>query len=248
MPGQMSLPRVVGHRGAAAYAPENTLASIREAHRRGATWVEFDVKLSQEGLPLLMHDASLRRTAGLDRPVAGTSWAKIAGLDAGAWFDRGFTGEKIPSFAQALACAAELAMGINVEIKPCPVREAITAQVVCATLAQHWPAAQPTPLLSSFSEASLAAARSAAPDLPRALLVGAVPADWQRRAEALAVMGINVDGKRLTAPQASAIKSAGYLLSAYTINEGRRARDLLAMGVDCIITDRPDTILAAISS
>ena len=63
----LQLPKVVGHRGAAAYAPENTLESFREAKRRGATWVEIDVKLTADSVPILMHDASLKRTMGVDR-------------------------------------------------------------------------------------------------------------------------------------------------------------------------------------
>ena len=68
----LQLPRVIGHRGAAAYAPENTLASFREARKRGARWVETDVKLTQDGVPIVMHDESLKRTTGVDRLVART--------------------------------------------------------------------------------------------------------------------------------------------------------------------------------
>ena len=63
----LQLPKVIGHRGAAAYAPENTLVSFREARRRGATWVEIDVKLTADGVPIVMHDDSLKRTMGIDR-------------------------------------------------------------------------------------------------------------------------------------------------------------------------------------
>ena len=63
----LQLPNVIGHRGAMAYAPENTLESFREARRRGATWVEIDVKLTADGVPIVMHDSSLKRTTGVDR-------------------------------------------------------------------------------------------------------------------------------------------------------------------------------------
>ncbi|MDP3239195.1 MAG: glycerophosphodiester phosphodiesterase family protein, partial [Reyranella sp.] len=63
----LQLPKVIGHRGAMAYAPENTLESFREARRRGAAWVEIDVKLTADGVPIVLHDSSLKRTTGVDR-------------------------------------------------------------------------------------------------------------------------------------------------------------------------------------
>ena len=229
----LQLPKVIGHRGAAAYAPENTLASFREARKRGATWVETDVKLTADGVPILMHDASLKRTTGLDRLVAET---KRAQLPSG-----------VPTFEEAIACFAELGLGCNVEIKPSRGRERETAQVAVETLRRCWPSHLPQPLLSSFKEASLAAAHEAAPEFARALLLDRFTGDWRARAEALGAIGINTNGVRLTAPWCAAIKQAGFLLGVYTIDEPAVARALVGMGVDCIITDAPDLILAALA-
>jgi glycerophosphoryl diester phosphodiesterase len=226
----LQLPKVTGHRGAAAYAPENTLESFREARRRGAPWVETDVKLTADGVPILMHDESLRRTTGVDRLVAETPRAE---LPAG-----------VPTFEEAIACFAELGLGCNVEIKPCPGREAETAEATVRTLRRCWPGHLPPPLLSSFKDAALAAARAAAPDLPRALLLGRFVEDWRQRAEAVGAAGINTDGARLTAPWSCAVKQAGFALSVYTINDPAVARVLFAMGVDCVISDAPDLILS----
>ncbi len=228
----LQLPRVVGHRGAMAYAPENTLESFREARRRGATWVEIDVKLTADGVPIVMHDASLKRTMGIDRLVAEVRAAELPAA--------------VPTFEQAIACFAELGLGCNVEIKPCAGREEETGRVTVAALRQHWPSSLPAPLLSSFKDASLAAAKQAAPEFARALLIGELKDDWHGRAATLAATGINTDGRRLTAPRAIEVKKAGYVLSTYTINDPDIARVLVAMGVDCIITDAPDVILAGL--
>lgn len=244
---QLELPRVVGHRGAATYAPENTLASLREARRRGAGWVEFDVKLSGDGVAILMHDNSLRRTTGLDRLAAATPWAEIQGLDAGAWMAPRFAGQRVPSFAEAIACLAEEGLGANVEIKPCRGREAETARATVEALRKHWPTRLPTPLLSSFQDAALAAALEVGPEFPRAILIDALKDDWRARAQAVGAVGVNTNGKKLVPAMAAEIKAAGYLLSVYTINDPARARALVAMGVDCVITDSPDVILAALS-
>src|SRR3954468_8732348 len=161
----LQLPAVIGHRGAMAYAPENTLASFREAKRRGASWVEIDIKLTADGIPILMHDDSLERTMGMDRLGAETPRAERPG--------------DVPTFEQAIACFRELGLGCNVEIKPCEGREAETARVAVETLRRAWPSALPAPLLSSFKDESLKAAMDAAPEFARALLVSELGDDWQ---------------------------------------------------------------------
>ena len=229
----LQLPKVIGHRGAAAYAPENTLASFREASRRGATWVEIDVKLTRDGVPIVMHDASLRRTMGIDRLVAEMPRAELPA--------------DVPTFEQAIACFAELGLGCNVEIKPCEGRERETARVTVETLRRAWPARLPPPLLSSFKDASLAAARDVAPEFDRALLIDDLQDGWRSRADAVGAVGVNTSGRRLTAPRAVEIRAAGFALSVYTINDGAVAKALVGMGVHCVITDAPDVILAALN-
>ncbi len=228
----LQLPKVIGHRGAMAYAPENTLPSFREARRRGASWVEIDVKLTADGVPIVMHDASLERTMGIDRLVAQTPRAELPA--------------EVPTFEQAIGCFAELGLGCNVEIKPCEGREAETARAAVATLRRCWPASLPAPLLSSFKSVSLAAAREAAPEYARAILLGEIREDWRTRAEVVGAVGVNTDGEKLTATRAREIKHAGLALAVYTINDGEAAKALISMGADCVITDMPDVILAAL--
>ncbi|MBS0519262.1 MAG: glycerophosphoryl diester phosphodiesterase [Proteobacteria bacterium] len=230
----LQLPKVIGHRGAAAYALENTLESFREARRRGASWVEIDVKLTADNVPILMHDASLKRTMGVDRLVAETRAADLP--------------KDVPTFEAAIDCFRELGLGCNVEIKPCEGREVETARLTVETLRRCWPASLPPPLLSSFKDASLATARDGAPQFARAILIDELADDWRRRAEAVGAMGVNTSGKKLTAPRAVEVREAGYALSVYTINNAAVARALVGMGVQCIITDAPDIIIAALNS
>src|SRR5204863_1095325 len=202
--------------------------------RRGATWVEIDVKLTADSVPILMHDPSLQRTLGIDRLVALTSRAELP--------------EAVPTLEQAIACFRELGLGCNVEIKPCEGRETETARATVETLRRCWPDALPAPLLSSFKDASLAEALRAAPEFARALLIREIADDWRIRAEAVSAAAINTNGKRLTAPRAVEIRKAGYALGVYTINDGDIARALIGMGADCIITDVPDVILRALAA
>ncbi|UYN94474.1 MAG: glycerophosphoryl diester phosphodiesterase [Enhydrobacter sp.] len=229
----LQLPKVIGHRGAAAYAPENTLDSLREAKRRGAPWVEIDVKLTSDGVPILMHDPSLERTTGVDRLVAQTTRAELPA--------------SVPTFEAAIACLTEQGLGCNVEIKPCDGREVETAEVTVATLRRCWPSSLPPPLLSSFKDVSLAAAQAAAPEFDRAILINELGDDWLNRARAVGAAGVNTNGLRLSIARATEVRRAGYALSVYTINDARHARLLVEMGADCVITDAPDIILSALA-
>ena len=241
----LALPRIIGHRGAAALAPENTLAGFRAAAAAGVRWVEFDVKLTRDGTAVLMHDETLERTTnGLGR-VADTPLAMMAALDAGAWFGAGFRDERVPTLVEACAELGRLGLGANIEIKPCPGRAESTAAAVIATVAAHWPASLPPPLISSFAPESLAVVRDQAAHLPRGLLVEKLPQDWRRQANLLGCATVNLGRRHATAAAIAEVLASGLALVMWTVNEAVEATRLLAAGASAIITDRPDGLLAA---
>lgn len=247
MSGIVSLPRIMGHRGAAASAPENTLAGIRKAAAYGASWVEFDVKLTADAVPVLMHDDSLERTTGHDIPASELSLAEMKGLDAGGWFAPEFAGETVPTLEETLALLLELDMAANIEIKPSPGEETDTVTRTIAVLERVWPASAPAPLMSSFSEQSLEGLQKQAPSLPRGFLVEELPEDWLTLARKLGCVTIHHYAKVVTEAQVAETKAAGYGLAAYTVNEPEQARQLIDWGIDCLITDAPDVIAKAIA-
>ena len=114
---QPDLPPVIGHRGAAGCAPENTLAGLRRAGALGCRWVEFDVRLTADGELVLLHDDRLDRTTDGRGKVRALPLSEIRRHDAGKWFDAGFAGERVPTLAEAIAALAELGIGANVELK-----------------------------------------------------------------------------------------------------------------------------------
>jgi glycerophosphoryl diester phosphodiesterase len=240
----LRLPKVIGHRGAAASAPENTLASIERAASLGAPWVEFDAKLTKDNVVILMHDDSLDRTTDGHGPVATASWARIERLDAGAWFGPNWRGIKVPRLDETIALLVRLGLNANIEIKPCPGRETETAIRVIEVIREHWPKGRDWPLLSSFALESLAVARDLAPELPRGLLVWDEPDLWRSEAGRLGCRSAHFSSGHLPA-DLRAVKQAGLGVAVYTVNDRRQARRLLDAGADCIITDRPDTVLAA---
>lgn len=232
-----TVPNVICHRGAKGYAPENTIASMRKAAEMGGRWVEFDAKLSRDGHVIIMHDEDVRRTTDGSGPVADMDLAELQRLDAGGWFDPVFSGERIPTLSATLVALAELGLGANVEIKPCPGREEETGRIVCERLLAEWPASLPTPLISSFSEPSLAAAHKTAPGLPRALLLSRIPNDWCERAKMYGCVAIHANEKRLDAGLVADMHGAGFAVRSYTVNDRARAEALFGWGVDGVFTD-----------
>src|SRR5438094_7689883 len=140
---------VIGHRGAAAHAPENTLAGLSRAKALGCAWVEFDVRLTGDGALVLCHDPRLDRTTNGSGLVSAKSLAAIQECDAGSWFDPSFAGERVPTLDEGLLLAAELDLGANVEMKSDRGREYATAAAV-ATAVQRLSGRCPTVLVSSF--------------------------------------------------------------------------------------------------
>ena len=96
----MNTPLIIGHRGASAVAPENTMAAFREAIAVGADGIEFDVRLTRDGVPVVIHDSTLRRTGGLSQRIADLTWSEVAKVDVGSWFSRSFANETVPSLAE----------------------------------------------------------------------------------------------------------------------------------------------------
>lgn len=236
-------PKIIGHRGAAGHAPENTLAGLRKAHEMGVRWVEFDVMLTAEGTPVLFHDETLERTTDGRGRLADHRWDDLKGLDAGSWFAPEFKGERIPSLHQVLIVLARLGLGANVELKPSLDQDATTGVITAKTLQENWPTGLHAPLVSSFSEKALAAAADQAPEYPRALIVGKVPDDWQLRCDDLGTTALHAGARDLTQAQAEEIIAAGYALRVFTVNAPDEARKFFDWGVESVFSDFPDRII-----
>ncbi|AGH83813.1 glycerophosphodiester phosphodiesterase [Ralstonia nicotianae] len=235
-------PRAIAHRGAGKLAPENTLAAFRHGAGFGYRMFEFDVKLSGDGVAVLLHDATLERTTSGHGRIDALSFGQIAQLDAGSWHSPAFAGEPVPTLA-AVACYLR-ANGLlaNIEIKPVPGTEWRTGAALALDARTLWADAGVPPLLSSFSETALAAAREAAPELPRALLLDTLPADWLDRLRALDCVALDANHRALTPEVIAAAHAAGFRVCCYTVNDVERARLLWGAGLDGLITDRVDCI------
>jgi glycerophosphoryl diester phosphodiesterase len=223
-------------------APENTLGAIRFGAQIGFKGVEFDVMLAGDGTPVLMHDRTLKRTTRARGEVAHTPYAELARLDAGSWYGKGWHGERVPRFEEAAQLCRSLGLWVNVEIKPAYGFERRTGEAVARAAAQFWRGAALPPVLSSFSTAALAAARQAAPQLPRGLLLTRLPPHWLEMLRDLDCAALHCNHRALKARVIEVAHAAGCAVLAWTVNDRRPARRLLAWGVDCLVTDRLDRI------
>ncbi len=237
-------PKIVAHRGGGKLAPENTLAALRCGLAHGFRAVEFDVMLSRDGVPVLMHDPDFGRTVAGSGKVSDCSAQELALRDAGSWFGPAFAGEPVPSFAQAFQFCRSKGIWMNVEIKPAPGFEAETGRVVAKLTRQMLgaEAAATAPLFASFSSTALLAAKAAAPEIPRGYLVDTIPGDWRSQLDQLGATALHTNHKNLSSAQAHLVKSAGFGLLCYTVNDPVRAREILSWGVDAFCTDRIDLI------
>lgn len=243
MPDIPWLPSVIGHRGAASHAPENTLASIRKAAALGVRMVEFDAKLTVDGVPILMHDDTLDRTTSGSGPVRKTPLATIRTLDAGSWFGAAFVDEPVPTLVEALDLCLSLGLAVNLEIKSCKGWERETAEESLAVARDIWPADRPPPLVSSFARESLVAALEIAPDWPRGYLFRRKPKNLRAEIETLRPATLHTRHRCLTAAAVAELKATGLAVLTYTVNDPKRAKSLFEMGVDSIFSYAPDAIL-----
>jgi len=239
----ITFPRVIGHRGAVGHAPENTLAGIRKAAELGATWVEFDVALTKDDVPVLMHDPTMDRTTDGTGNLAELTLEEVRKLDAGRWFSDAFAGERIPTLTDTIRLLDTLGLGANVEIKPTPGRATETGRIVAKQVADEWPNSLRAPVFSSFQVDALTAAQQAAPAIPRGWLMRRPVKDWQDQAQRLDCLSIHCNHRALDGKIAAEVRAAGYHLLAYTVNDPKRALKLFEWGVESVFSDYPERIL-----
>lgn len=225
---------VIGHRGNSHVAPENTLAAIEAAFAVGATMVEVDVHLSRDGIPVVIHDETLDRTTNGKGPVAAMTLRELSLLDAGSWKGATYRGERIPSLA-ALFMAAKGKGRVLLDLKVEGMGAAL-AQVARSAGLGHdalvvgtWTHTQMIDSVRHLKGAEILQSDTA-------------PTQWDdaffERQLARGVTGFEIPGP-WSEDFVAAAHRHGMPVYAYTINDERTMRDLVAMGIDGIETDVP---------
>lgn len=233
-------PRWIAHRGAGTLAPENTLAAFRLGADLGWCMFECDVKLARDDVPFLLHDATLERTSNGTGTAGDLTWSALARLDAGSWHSPAYAGEPLPTLEAVARFCRERGLRLDIEIKPTPGTERQTGEAVARAAARLWQGEAVPPLLSSFASEALRGALAVAPALPRGLLLDELPGDWLAQAQALRCVAVICRHTLWDAERLAAARAAGLRTLCYTVNDGARAQQLLAWGIDGIVTDRVD--------
>jgi glycerophosphoryl diester phosphodiesterase len=239
------LPLWIAHRGAGKLAPENTLAAFRVGASHGYRAFECDVKLSQDGVPFLLHDDTLERTSN-GAGVAGLRpWTDLSLIDGGSWHSPAFAGEPLASLQAITNYVQNNGFALNVEIKPTKGLELPTGRAVGEACLRFWPANPKQLLFSSFQPEALRGAQETAPQVPRALLLDTLWPGWWDVAQTLGCVGVVTNYKLMDAALITQLHRARLRAVCYTVNQAAEVQRLLALGIDGIITDAVDKFAPA---
>ena len=233
-------PRWIAHRGGGDAAPENSLGGVVQAALHGFQAIEVDIRLSADGVPMVIHDDTVTRTTGLPGRVDQYTAFELGRMRASLGFESGQHAlEPIPELGMLLVVAAHHGMRVNLELKGGDESPDTLVGAVAAVLQQlHWAIPAERLLLSAFDPALLAAARHSLPHLPRALLCESVTVEQIGSAVALECLAINAAASACSRDAVTAARGAGLRVCAWTVNDAAQAASLFAAGVAAVFTDR----------
>lgn len=254
-------PEIIGHRGAAGYAPENTASAIHTAADMGLDWVELDVKLTKDYIPILFHDAQLDRTTNSSGYVKDFTWAELQELDAGFWFSEGFASEPILSLEACLDILLDRKLSLNLEIKPCEDTETETTEVVLDMVSSIWEDTNRL-LISSFKPECIQITKDMAPAFKTGLILGggsdeewhaqisegSLPENFAKYIQALGIEYAPIDEVLVTSSILMQLRDLSLTPIAYNVNDIDRAKELQAQGVTAFISDDPDILIEGLFS
>lgn len=239
----LNLNRIIAHRGASAYAPENTTCAIKKASEMGANWVEVDINISQDSTPVVFHDTTLERCSNGIGKLTQTSNQTLEKLDFGSWFSPEFKGEPLLSLEALIRLALEYKLALNLEIKP---DEGLELEVVVAI--KHCLesfATLPTIVFSCFSIKTLEQCMIFLSGYPRALLVEAIDEQCESTIKEVEACGLHFNAEKANEQSIKRLVKIGIPLLAYTVNQKELAHKLFAWGVTAVFSDYPDLLSKA---
>lgn len=239
MLAELPHPTIFAHRGASAYAPENTLAAFELALRQGADAIELDAKLCADGSIVIIHDQTVNRTTGAEGHVRQMPLSALQQLDAGTYFSPAFQGQKIPTLEEVLeAVGGKIFINIELTNYASPTDD---LPEKAAALVQKFGLTDSV-LFSSFNPRALLRAKKALPKTPTGLLaLPGLAGAWARSwlGEWVPHQALHPERRDVTARLTRRVQSSGRRLHAYTVNDPQEMEHLFALGVDGIFTDDP---------
>lgn len=242
MTNSNQLPELIAHRGASAYAPENTMPAFKRLRQFACQFVEYDVMLTQDAIPVVHHDFSLARTTNKQAQLADCDYTMLQTLDAGSWFDRRFKSARIPSLQQVLQFLNKQHIHSNIELKSPDAKQDRLVEKVYECILLNKQGDLSLPLISSFQWSLLVAMR----DLSKEIPIGVLLDSWDETVftyiQRLRASSLHINVSLVSKERITHIKQQcpGLNIYAYTVNDRHVAHHCAAAGVDAIFSDHPD--------
>ncbi|MGV2986822.1 glycerophosphoryl diester phosphodiesterase [Vibrio sp. E150_011] len=235
--------KTTAHRGVSSIAPENTLAAFNLAKAYHCDWIEIDVQLSLDNIPMVIHDQTIDRCSNGTGKVSSMTQAELQTVDAGSWFGWEFNKETIPTLSETLELAKNNGTKVNIEIKAYPEDDVflLCDQIKAVIIKSNIEASDL--LFSSFDTDVLKYLGVIFPEIKRGQLWKHIPSNANYILLAVSAFSVHCDYRYLTDKQAKYIKSLGYELYCYTPNCPETVSEYWYWGVDMMITDRPQAYI-----
>lgn len=231
--GDMLAPvTITAHRGSSGEAPENTMAAMERAVRDLADFVEVDVQETKDGVVVLGHDTTLKRVAGINRPISAYAFEDLEALDVGKWFSAEFAGEKIPTLEEVLEyCKGKV--NVNIEIKNVGGNSSLPDKVTA--LIQNYQMKEQC-LVTSVRLSYLARVKELDPEIRTGYIVSAAYGNYYSSDD---MDFISLRSSFVTEGLVEAAHEKGKAVHAWTVNTKSEMERMKMLGVDNIITDYP---------
>jgi glycerophosphoryl diester phosphodiesterase len=246
----MNTPLIIGHRGASAVAPENTLAAFREAIAVGADGIEFDVRLTRDRVPVVIHDRDLRRTGGLSERIAELMWDELAKVDVGSWFSQSFAKETVPSLAELFTLFESNSSTLYLEMKCDSAAEyEPLARACCELIAQR--DLKERVVVECFQLPALRIVREVDSDIKTVALFEpsisnpSVLSDPSiiSKAEAVGAVALALHHRLARKSLVQKAKDAGMHVAVWTVDDPSWIERARTLGIDALITNNPSKLI-----
>jgi len=225
---------VTAHRGASGYAPENTIASMKEAINMKADFAELDVQETADGEIVILHDKELKRTAGLNKGIWETTFEETKALDAGSWFDTKFKGEPVPKFADVIDVVRGK-IKLNIELKTNGHEKELAERTLKIVKEKKF---ENDCFFTSFSYSQIKKIKDIDPTLKVGLIFKTIPDTIDVFKGNFEILSVHFS--LVTKEFVEMAKSNGKEIHVWTVNEADEMKRVIDLGVNSIITNYPD--------
>jgi glycerophosphoryl diester phosphodiesterase len=237
----MSQTKIFAHRGFSSQFPENTMIAFQAALEIGADGIEFDVQLSKDHVPVIIHDSTLDRTTTGSGVVGHHSLSELKKVSAGSWFHKQFKAEQIPTLEEVCKWATNNALQLNIELKGYVWERQKLISIVYLLIKKY--RLESRVIVSSFDHKVVHLWKKTFPMIETGIIVRAALYDPESYVRQIGILGYHIYFMSLTMEEAEQLVTSGIRLRPYTVNDEMWIRTFLNLKCDAVITDYPDLAL-----